>query len=397
MRRKYCYRFPTSILYTNKQISNEATHAFYRNNLFVYVYCGQGQVRDLFADGWALIPTTARKIEHDAMKVEIFSRGEMLCDWNAPSFVITCDELPAFCKSLLVKDTHVPRTLASTRLRLIIRNDLGMDNVSANRNEATESQKTKEHYIVENNNSYQSIPARTKTNNTATASRVRKLFEPFRQLHSIRNPQIIGPISEEYKAEITAELRKPAPNKNPVFDNVLASFQEATNNLGFSNFSSLILELKDTLDELEDARKLDRRDRHDEIIEGPYAGFTIGDAYNSIEFALWTKIAWACVKTGDFTTVHGWRTWVVPHFIGRTEREWAEASRRCYKIGMVFYLQIRNGRSYFLRDAIGALKKGLQYEPDDCLLAQELEKCLTLAEEKLNRKLVFKTSSQEKA
>ena len=207
------------------------------------------------------------------------------------------------------------------------------------------------------------------------------------------DPQIFGPVPEHYKAEIMAELRKRAPKNPHLFDNVLASFQEVMDDFGGKDFTVSTLELQDTLGELDDARILDERGRkiNDLIMSGPYVGCTMCEAYKNEEFAIWTNLAWAGVKTGDFNTLQGSFMWRVPGCIGTTEWEWVDASRCGYKIGMVFYLHARNAHRHhvgsdYIDDSIKALLKGMQYEPDNQLLDLELEECRELAAENKHKK-----------
>ncbi len=385
MRRKHCYCVYSSILYTSRQISNEACQAFYKRNLFVVVCCGQDKAQQLFSNGWELSPAKAPKIEYYAMKVVVFSTGgKDMNDYGEPQLLITYNELPKFCRTLQTEKRRRSGALAFIQLRLDLNGKVGIEGASA-----------EGHKTVADSPAGGHPPSGTTIARTSikTPLHVRKLLEPFRQLHGMYDPQIVGPVPEHYKAEIIAEMRKRAPKNPHLFDNVLASFQEVMDDFGAKDFTVSTLELQDTLGELDDARTLDERGRkiNDVIMSGPYVGCTMCDAYKNMEFVIWTHLAWAGVKTGDFNTLQGFFMWRVPGCIGTTEREWVDASRCGYKIGMIFYLASRNthphqGGSDYLDDAIKALLKGMQYEPDNQLLDLELEECRELAVENKRKK-----------
>ena len=315
------------------------------------------------------------------MKVEIRFGGEPHNDYVEPQYIIACNDLPAFCRRLLCQERYSSGTITFVDLRLVIRNEVDTT-MSSTEEDTTESYKPIERYPAARDMSVEGAFLRTNNKSDIPNPRVRRLLEPFRRLHNIRHPQIMGPLSESYKAEIAAEMRKPLPRNQHGFDHMFLIFRAAMDNFGYKDFELSVLELRNTIEEL---RNVWRPGLDGIIVKGPYAGFTVGEAYESIEFTLETKLAWACVKTGDFHTAQIWRTRILPRFLDNPA-EWVYMSPKGLKMGMVFYLnsQLIQGcdhadcdghtRSYYLDDAIKALEKGLRHEPGNRLLVEELRR-----------------------
>lgn len=368
------------------------------DNLFIHINCGENTIANLYTHPWGSVLAKGAKAQQSArhaMEIELLSEGEVLSNQGKPRFINTYNELLTFCKSLLYMNQSNQGSLASMKLRLIIGDEVGIDGDRAEEHEVTESRGVIESYSSGEGSSLEGSLARMENNIGTTSSRVRRLLEPFCQLHSIRDPQVIGPLSEKYKAEIVAQISKPLPSNQHLFDHVLTTSKKATNTFSSGDFALSISELRNTLDELVDARYLYRGDAYDEIITGPYAGYTIREADKDIEFAVWNKLAWACLKTGDVETADNWLMWIIKYHI---EIQWEHGN--CppggHDIAMVFYLESqiweerdRTGyhdggwRYLHLGDVIGSLKEGLRHEPGSGLLERELEKReLELAREK---------------
>ena len=341
------------------------------------------------------------------MKIEVLSGGGgggrvFSNQGNSHFFITNYSELPAFCRSLLQTGYHNEGSLASLKLRLIIGDEVGIDGDRAEEYEITESCGVTESYPCGRDSSIEGSLARRQNKIDTTSSRVRKLLEPFRQLHSIRDPQIIGPLSEQYKVEIVAQLSKSPPSSQHLFDHVLTTSGEATNTFDSGDFARSIPELKNTLDELADVPYLDREDACERIIIGPYAGCTIRDAYKDIEFTVWTKLAWACFKTRDVNTADILAMVSIGRFVD-VQSEHRIFSQRGHDIAMLYYLESQiweepdcvGYRSHCLGDVIELLVKGLRHEPGNDLLKRELEKReLELAREKGIDTLIPKRKSK---
>ena len=362
------------------------------SNLFVHIYCDKYRAQHLCSRYWRSIPAKVRHRPRHAMKVEILFDGEPLKDCKEPQFIIACNDLPAFCRSLLCQKQYFSGASPFLKLRLFIRDEVGIHGSRTNEDEVTESRDFTEDDTAARDPSITGVFPRRNNKSDTMSPRVHRLLESFRRLHSIRDPQIVGPISKTYKAEIIAEMSKPLPRNQHLFAHMLTIFRSAMNNFGSIDYASSVPELKNTLNELREAWKPDIEDTM--IVKGPYAGFTIGEAYKSMQFALETRLAWASVKTGDIHTAQIWRTEILPLYLGSSDwEEWEKVAPRGYKIGMVFYLQSQliqgcnhnhrmgccadgagHARFYYLDDAIQALKRGLQYEPANRLLREELQK-----------------------
>lgn len=317
---------------------------------------------------------------HPALKIELMRKGETFLDISR--LIITCNELPALCRTLLLLEWRRPLPI---ELKLIVGDELDDRGVTAEEKKATEGHRIMESCPADGEEKELAI---TDHKQSTTTSRERRLFEPFRQLHSIRDAQIIGQLSDQYKAEIIAEISKPSPSNQDLFDHVLTAYQKAMCNLESGDFVSSILDFRHTLDELNDARYQHRWIAYNigvMVTTGPYAGSLISEAYMVLEFAVWTNMAWACVKTDDFKTAHYWCDFVVPRIVG-SEESWGNAAREGFKVGMIYYLHAQiiercnciacceHAKCSYPRDAITTLKLGLQYEAGNRLLEKEFEK-----------------------
>ncbi len=338
------------------------------------------------------------------MKIKILAEGEDHETAN-PGFIMSCNELPAFCGNLLAEYRFI---LDDVKLRLVIRDEVGNDGVKAEEEEQEQEEGEEEgeeedeeeedeeeedeeeeatgHTINEsrlakrNASTEGSLTAIDKKMGTIS-SRVRRLLEPFRELHGILDPQIIGPAPYSYRVQIIREIGKLSPSAQDLFNHVLTTYNKAMDNFDSEDFVSSKPILIDTLHKISDT---DRGYRTRKIVTGLFVGFTFVEVYKILEFEVWTKLAWACVKTGDFITAQFWRNCIVPYFIGR-EEQWVALSPQDHKIGMVFYLHSQlmedcdridhhNPERASLQVAIKALKKGLQHEPRSRLLKEELKR-----------------------
>lgn len=290
-------------------------------------------------------------------------------------------------------DSRNKGSLASMDFRLIIIDGVGTDGART-QDEATEYHGIIQGCLARGDPAIEESLANKKNTTGTTNLRVRRLLEPLRQLHSIHSPQIIGPLSEEYKAEVIADITKTMPSDQELFDHVLTTSEKAINNPDSGDSASSILDLKNTLVELGVAKRL-IKDIYTELITGPYAGVTMWEAYEDIEFLLSTKLAWAYLKTGDVRTAHRWLCLIIRSVVD-SRRECWKAKPGGHKIAMFFYLksQVLEGwdrisghdracHCYCLPETVKALRQGLRHEPGNRVLAQELEKKeLELAKEK---------------
>ena len=194
----------------------------------------------------------------------------------------------------------------------------------------------------------------------------------------------MGPLTEEYQAEVITDIGKHLPSNQDRFDHVLTIFGEAIKSLDSGDFSSSISKFRNTLDELDDAKHLHRGIVHTKFTTGPYAGFIIWVAYKKLRITVWTKLAWACLKTGDIDTAEEWLLCVCRVFILERWDFWNVAPGE-HDFATVFSLesQIQEERErtdhsvcrlYYLPTVIEALREKLRREPGNSLLAQKLWK-----------------------
>ena len=371
------------------------------NNLLVCISCDGDFAKDMFLGFPNLVlvkDPKAESIKRHAMEINLLFEGEVSSNHTDHKFIVTCNELPALCRGLLYRDAYrdayMKGTLASLKLRLVIGDEIGIDWGSARGGKATESHGDIQSRPTGKISSFEESHAGRNYKIGTTSSRVRRLLEPFRRLHSIRDPQIIAPLSKEYKAEVIADICRPLPSDHDLFDHVVTTFEEAVNTFDTGDFASSISELRNTLDELKDARYLHTGDAQAEIITGPYAGNTFWNAFEDIEFCVCTKLAWACLKTGDVNAADNWLTWIVQMFID-SQRKYGTALLEGHNVTMVYYLESQVleerdcvgqtlCRSDCLQQVIRALQEGLRHQPGNGLLEQQLrrsEEGLKIAEE----------------
>ncbi len=324
------------------------------------------------------------------MKIEVLDKGEDH-ETEKSAFIISSNELPAFCEEMVVKYRSILGFLDSVKLRLVIRDKVGNDGVKAEEEEEEQGEEEEEEAV-----GHTIIESRLAKRNASTeggltgidekmgtiSSRVRRLLKPFRQWRGIRDPQIIGPVPYSYRVQIIGDMGKPPPSDQDLFDHVLTTYHKAMDNFDSEDFVSSKSIFIETLGKISYAS---RGYRHKKVVTGLFAGCTFSEVYKTVEFKVWTNLAWACVKTGDFITAQFWRDCLVPYFIGSGEEQWVTVSPHVHSIGMVFYLhsQLTEDRDCIdhhnpvrasLQVAIEALKKGLKYEPQVRLVEEELKR-----------------------
>lgn len=297
--------------------------------------------------------------KHCAMKVDLSSGAEVPQNHKKYNIQVTYRELPGLCRSLLWTENDSPGRLALTKLKLIIGDEVGTDGARVKKDKTTKGHNEK-------------------TIGT-TSSRVRRLLEPFRRLHSIKDLQIIGPLSDIYKSEVIADMSKPPPSNKDLFNFVFISLEKAMDKFDSGDFASSIPEYLNTLDELDDAHKRERSmiDFDDEI----FSDFC--DACVAIDFAVWTELAWAYLNTGDINTADRWLFQIVRRYT----RSYCGTRLRGHDAIMISHLdsQIREKlsvvhdhncclRFYYPLYLRKLLKEKLRHEPENGLLVQELEK-----------------------
>ena len=315
-------------------------------------------------------------IKRHAMTIHLSVEGWRISDHSIIQFIITRNELSSFCRSLLNSDIRIPGTLASMKLRLIVRDQSRIDDVSYRIDDPQHICKTSGSHTYPMVSSIERSILKMNIGRDIPSLRVRRLLEPFRQLYSVGEIQIKGAFPERYRAEIAAETRKTKLSIHHLCDNVLNAFPEAVTRLDVGDHRLSVLEFWDILKVIQYARRLDKGQSYDEITHGEYAGFTIRDAFEIIEFAASIRLAWACLKSGDWNYFHFYMIWIAPGSIDMNEQKWVHASNCGHEIGMLYFLHGCHtyGPSYPINDAIEALRRGLQLEPGNSLLEKELGK-----------------------
>ena len=305
------------------------------------------------------LPNFERLSKHCAMKVDLSSGAEIPQNHKKFDFIVTHNELPGLCRSLLWMENLNPGCLASTKLKLITADDVGTDGARATKDK-----------IAKGHNE--------KTIGT-TSSRVRRLLEPFRRLHSMKDLHITGPLSDIYKSEVIADMGKPPPSNEDLCNRVFISLEKAFDKFDNGDFASSIPEFLNTLDELDDAATREHR-----IIDFNEGFFTeCCDACLAIDFVVWTELAWAYLRTGDINNAENWLFQIVRRYT----HSYCGTRLRGHQAIMISHLDSQileklsvmpdptcDFRFYYPLYLRKLLKEKLRHEPENELLVQELEK-----------------------
>lgn len=350
------------------------------NNLLVHISLSRDQGKRFNPDGFGtMLQRTAKRSKRYAMKIHLSSAGEASCDYEYKNYTVTYNELPGLCKGLLWAENCIPGRLASTKLRLIIADEVGIDGARVKEDNSTETRNEK-------------------TSGT-TSSRVRKLLEPLRRLHSINDLRILGPLSEKYKAAVIADISRFTPSFEDIFNYARISLEKAIGHFDSGDFASSIIELKNAIDEVHNAalhRDIRLSPRSDfitrpyKITTGPYAGYNLCDASLAVRVTLVTKLARAYLKIGDIDSAEIQLVEIITlyRYTSSYPRIPIGGDDAIMISNMVS--QIREERNrvgndessypYFLflaelsRPLARFLKESLRHEPENKLLAQEVKK-----------------------
>lgn len=297
----HLYNFQTAILSTNRQINKEAGHVLYSSNIFVSIthhYNVQPSLRhltelfrkegtkDVFEQrGYPILATgqAAREFKHYAMDVfpgklpNVLDSPKLEKEWNngkrkewreVDVFMIACEDLQQLCMVIL----EINRCL------------YGASDISRT-------------YTL------LFIDVLDGGNQLRTGLKER-LLEPFRRLHSIGYVSIAGEISEEYKSDIVASMRKEPPTAEDVIQTACATKAEGDKAFRNKNLMLSLSEYEKTYSDIEAGHQFAFAPAL--ISNGKYAGLLFSRAKEHLLFTLCLNIIAVLLHLRAYQHAYNW-------------------------------------------------------------------------------------------
>lgn len=207
----YSYRFHMSVLRLNHQIQLEARQTFERECLFVSVITSENSIYSrLKAYGLLVVaqnhrlhsfPSTAMTLAITAAnEVDTWlAEGESLENRLLSNYIIVCEDVPSFCTSVVrIRNWHGEATkgeILHIRVNLSIQGDGSLH----------------------------------------PGSRLRRLLDPLRQLHSIGHVDIRGLESQSFQADIINNISAPPDTVMTTMAKTVSIFEQGDKARGFGD------------------------------------------------------------------------------------------------------------------------------------------------------------------
>ncbi|CAD6585480.1 MAG: hypothetical protein ASARMPREDX12_002009 [Alectoria sarmentosa] len=388
--------FWTSILFTNRQVYNEASDIFYMENLFIRVNSvipgpmfnpdALGDYKDDAGRSYGLPilskGSKAQACTRHAMEIDLIAGLESYGHNRNHHLLLACDDLPMFCRALLLmggRYLHETGRPQEIELWIIIGDEIGTagensaasdsfcdgktagyltastKNAAAHREgpikylrtavemNATLSQDTNGSGRTTLNVAMDAKPRMPQSPNFISSPRIRRLLEPFRAVYSVGFSYIDAPISERYRQEIQTSLSRARPSAHDLFLVVSSAYEEAMATFATADVALAIHKMRGTLDVWLDNWGQMEHDITTKVATGPFAGFSFGEAFTRIQFFIWQSLAQAHLKFHkDLKHVRAARMWVLwiikVHTCCPVERvrHWRT---RGHENAMVYYLE----------------------------------------------------------
>ncbi len=320
-------------------------------------------------------------------------------------FIIVGDDLSRFCWTLLTNNPSQDGPLSPLTLAIeishdidasavqregFVQNQLNIEDETNNGNEDTKHKldtKVESHRVNINREEVNKDSTaarehdatnREQASTTLISPRVRRLLEPFRDLHNLETVHIEGPISQQYKATLIASMYGPEPSDEDLFERVLAAFEDAMTTYEAGDSSSAITKMKHTLDMMIDCNHLSESAWR--ASDPPW------DAIRDLQFSIWYRLGWASLENRHSETdvwhakQHGWN--LIAEYV---DEDYQNAPPMGHDIAMVFYLLAEAqdaldilqeysyfSRSYELKQVVEYIQEGLRHEPGNEVLKQQL-------------------------
>lgn len=433
----YTYQFHTSILFTNRQVYNEASNIFYMENLFIRVnsvergpYWQPGP--NGVCNGLPILSKgpKAQACTRHVMEIDLIPRLREYDHHRNHHFIFACHDLSMFCRALRVMDGcyHLEtKGLLGMELWIIIGDEVGIAGENfVDSNTSTDGRKAEiltaatKNAVASRENPIKHPRSAIErnatvcedTNGSGSASvngikeaktrlseppipienpRVRRLLEPFRTVYNVGYSYIDAPISERYWQEIQTSLSRARPSVNDLFSVAYSAFEEGSTTSCVNESALAIHKMRGTLDTLYDFRKYIRDGVHEsrKVTTGPYTGFECRKAVEELEYITYNNLARAHLRLHTdlqhVRTAQAWARYIV-HYV-RDCMLYAALPRDSHELAMAHYQEAEvwealdqlgehTGRlhSEALDDVITMLAEALKNEPGNTMLEQELER-----------------------
>ncbi len=346
--------------------------------------------------------TNAQACTRHAMEIDFIPGLRIDHHDRHDHFIFASQDLPMFCKTFLFQD---PDLLLRMELWIIIGDEVSTDGKSvggktaamknaaaigegpiknpAERGGATYEDSMEDGStmanLIEEAKSTLSEP-RISTNST----RVRRLLEPFRALHSIGYSYVDAPISGSYRLEICNSFSRKRPSIHHNYSVACSVFDEAIATFNSRNFALAISKLRSTLDTLQDFIYINEAE---EATTGHPSRVSHKEALDKMSYTLWDKLARAHFEfSKELQHVRAAQT-LIGFFLDSCDwdRLW-QSGTHAHERAMAYYFEaeVREAldqlgeykgrtRSDTLCDVVDMLEAALEHEPGNTMLERKLD------------------------
>ena len=332
----------------------------------------------------------AKSFKRHVMEVVVLQdyeiRFDQTCETPFPGgcVIIAGEDLSRFCWALLVNNGLGVDMSSRLTLAVEIRHDMIVSTLA--RGELTDIQT---HSIDEACNGCDASSIYTaaagdfipeSSIHRTTDQQIGRLLEPLRRLHSVQAVHIEGPISEQYKASLSASICRAAPTDQELFDAAFAIFEDAMATYEANDFPLAIAKMERTLDAMYDYKAISPSNFHFHFLS------PVWDTYKSMKLTLWINLGFASLETGadvgdaynysrsmhrgDEEDVEYWHTPPMGHDIAMLFYLWAKVWEAMDESEEWDYSQ----RSFHLPQVIAYLREGLRHEPSNKIIAEQLRR-----------------------
>ena len=315
--------------------------------------------------------------------------GGFLYPSESHCFIVTHNELSKFCMNMLkdnagIKDDLTIEIRAKNEHAATISYSTETKDEASTEDESKDGKQNHEKFIKKDTaTDNTSVTVTRLADSDSMSPSTKRLLEPFRSLHSLEAVRIKGPINNRYKTDLITSMCGPGPSEQQLFERVLTAYEDAMTTYHAGHTSCAITKLKQTNDTMKACKKLSIIVRNGQSAE-PW------DACHDLQFTIWYSLAWAtfknCTCSADLKATYCFVRKITETYMD-CDWDWPNTQPMGHDIAMLFYLlaevndasyyldtEKNAGRSDVLETAVHCLKEGLQIEPGNKLLEQQLRK-----------------------
>ena len=210
--------------------------------------------------------------------------------------VICRDELPAFCRLMLGLQCY-NGSLRSAAIHISVSDDI-----------------------------WNGHPAEI-DRNLAGLSKIRKLIDPLRQLHSLGAAQVEGPLSSSYKESIVSSLCADPFTTMDIFQGATQSLSQADELVSHNRSVDAIREYKAALNSVRCCSWLQMEDQTP-VTNGPFLGLEAGQAMHNLKVRFHARIASLYLKSGQLRMARIYVERALDPWRGSDDRGWKDYDLR---------------------------------------------------------------------